>query len=119
MQLFFNIGFFKIKDRASTNTVWLTSTGSITFSSALFFKILRYKIITQNTLVGSDDPQHKYKNDFFGFKYLLKMYQYRLSDAVTSISPRLYEISKMHHHNCSMIPNPVSDLYNDNFIDRS
>ena len=87
--------------------VWLTSARPLTFAASIVFKILGYKIITQNTLVGSDDPEFKYPGDVLGIKYGLKRLQYYLSDAVTSISPALYNLSKNYHSNTVMIPNPV------------
>lgn len=97
----------KFKSKTDKKTVWLTTVGSITFASVLFFRLKGYKIITQNTLVGSDDPAHKYNGDILGVKYRLKRMQYKYSDVITSISPKLLQISKKFHENCIMIPNPV------------
>ena len=108
-QLFLHIK--KFHKRNQKNVVWLTSTNTLTFVSSIYFKLLRYEIITQNTLVGSDDPMHKYKNDFLGLKFKLKKIQYKLSDKVTSISPALFNISKALNKNIVLIPNPVKDKF--------
>ncbi len=98
---------YKLKEKDNVNWVWLTATSMLTFSSSLVFKMFNFKIITQNTLVGSDDPISKYKKDIFGIKYNLKKQQYKFSDKVTSNSKVLYDISIKAHSNCSMIANPL------------
>ncbi|HPM10594.1 MAG TPA: glycosyltransferase family 4 protein [Paludibacter sp.] len=107
------IAIFSTKKIQNKNmkTAWLVSCGPLTFAAAIVFYILGYRIITQNTLIGSDDPEFKYPCDCMGLKYTLKRLQYHLSDVVTSISPALYNISKHYHSNCVMIPNPVSSKF--------
>lgn len=89
------------------NIVWLTSANTLTFVSSIFFYLKGFKIITQNTLLGSDDFEFRYPGDFFGLKYRLKKLQYSLSVAITSISPALHEMTKNYHSNSVLIPNPV------------
>ncbi len=105
----FQLLFVK-KLNASTNTkhvIWLVSASPLTFAASIVFYLKGFKIITQNTLIGSDDPEFKYPGDFWGLKYKMKKLQYSLSGCITSISPALYNISKEHHPNCVMIPNPI------------
>lgn len=98
----------RLNPKNKTNkVVWLVSTNHLTFAATIIFKLLGYKLITQNTLLGSDDPEFRYPNDVFGIKFKLKKLQYYISDSVTSISPALYNLTKRYHSNVLMIPNPV------------
>jgi glycosyltransferase involved in cell wall biosynthesis len=107
----FKIVSLQKKKNNQTGLVWLVSTNPLTFAAALVFKYFGYKIITQNTLVGSDDPAHRYAGDVLGMKFFLKKAQYKLSDKVTCISPALFKVTECFHRNCCMIPYPVN-LYN-------
>ncbi len=92
----------------SNDSVLLVAVSFLTNAAAIFFKIKGCRIVTQNTLLGSDEYCHVYNNDAFKIKMLLKRMQYKLSNAVTSVSPDLYEAGKGIHNECSMILNPVS-----------
>ncbi|MEX1193383.1 MAG: glycosyltransferase [Brumimicrobium sp.] len=99
--------FFKKFGKENKKVVWLTGSNPLTFATSIILKNKGFKIITQNTLPGSDDPIFKYPGDIMGIKYGLKQYQYNKSDAVVSISPRLYNLSIKKHDNVFLIPNPV------------
>lgn len=100
--------FFKKKFIANPHkSVWLVSVTPLTIASAIIFKSAGFKVITQNTLMGSDNPsRYRGPYDFFGIVRRLKALQYKLSDAITSISPLLYKATKKYYPNCVMIPNP-------------
>lgn len=87
--------------------VWLLSANPLTFASVIIFKLFGFKIITQNTLVGSDDPEFEYPNDLLKLKYKLKRLQYKYSDVVICNSPALVDITSKFHSNVFLIPNPV------------
>src|SRR5690625_150958 len=89
--------------------IWLTSASTLTFAAAIVFKFRKYKILTQNTLLHSDDPRFRYTNHILNLKYCLKKLQYKLSNNVTCNSPALYQVTKDHHANVSIIPNPIRD----------
>ncbi len=97
-------------------SVWLVSSCPLTFAASFIFYLAGCRIIFQNTLLGSDDPEYRYPGDYLSVKFKLKKLQYRLADVVTSISPALYEISKKYHANSIMIPNPVEVSYTANIM---
>jgi len=97
-------GSFKSTD--GIRTVWLVSSHPLDSAASMFFYYAGYRIITQNVLMHSDDPSRR-PGGRLNISHKFRMLQYRFSHAVTSISPGLYELSKPHHPNCSMIPNPV------------
>lgn len=97
-------GRFTVTD--GVRVVWLVSASPLTAAAGVFFNLLGYSVITQNVLMHSDDPGRR-PSGILNITHKLRMIQYYLSDVVTSNSPRLYELSKKHHPNCVMIPNPV------------
>jgi glycosyltransferase involved in cell wall biosynthesis len=98
------VGNFKSTD--GIRTVWLVSSSPLAAAAAVFFNLLGYKIVTQNVLMHSDDPARR-PSGLLNLTHKMRLMQYYLSDRVTSNSPGLYELSKAHHPNCVMIPNPV------------
>lgn len=106
--LFFLVFKISISRKYTNPIVWLLSTSPLTFASAIIFKSFGFKIITQNTLVGSDDPEFEYPNDLFKLKYNLKRLQYKLSDVVMCNSPALVKITSKYHSNVLLVPNPVN-----------
>jgi glycosyltransferase involved in cell wall biosynthesis len=115
-QLAIRFFFLRIKE-PSIKAVWLTSANPLTFASAIVFHLLGYKIIVQNSLAGSDEPNFHYTGDFMSLKYKLKRLQYYLADVVTCISPLLFDLTKNFHHNCVLIPNPVNPKYKVKFTE--
>lgn len=112
---------YSFSKQSKSCVVWLVSTTPLTFAASIIFSMLGTKIITQNTLIGSDDPSSRYPGDILSIKYALKRLQYKLSDVITTISPALYKISQNYHDHCVLIPNPV-DIYkfqnNSNILER-
>jgi glycosyltransferase involved in cell wall biosynthesis len=104
--LFFLVFTISLK-KDTKPVVWLLSANPLTFASVIIFKLFDFKIITQNTLVGSDDPEFEYPNDLLNLKYRLKHLQYKFSDVVICNSPALVEITSKYHSNVVLIPNPV------------
>jgi glycosyltransferase involved in cell wall biosynthesis len=104
--LLIRFGLFERKKRHK-KTVWIVSSNPLNFAATLAFHFLGNKIILQNSLLGSDDPEYRYPGDFFSLKFKMKRLQYKLADAITCVSPALFELSKKHHPNCFFIPNPV------------
>jgi glycosyltransferase involved in cell wall biosynthesis len=114
LESFFLLAGRFIFERPSKNdvkVVWLVSCQPLTFAAAIVFYLLGYRIITQNTLLGSDDPVYKYPGDILNIKYKLKRLQYYLSDCIACISPVLYHFSRKEHRNCVMLPYPVDQKY--------
>ena len=97
-------GNFKSTD--GVRTVWLVSSHPLESAASVFFYYAGYRIITQNVLMHSDDPSRR-PGGRLNIFHKLRTLQYRFSHAVTSNSPGLYKLSKPHHPNCIMIPNPV------------
>jgi glycosyltransferase involved in cell wall biosynthesis len=96
----------RFADTGSLCSVWLVSTNPLTAAAGVFFNFLGYRIITQNVLMHSDDPARRHSG-LLNITHKLRKLQYYISDAVTSNSPGLYNLSKAYHPNCVMIPNPV------------
>jgi len=87
-------------------SVWLVSASPRNAAAAVFFKLRGYRIITQNVLMQSDNPGRR-PSGILNIAHKLREFQYYLTDTVTGNSPGLYELSKTHHPDCVMIPNPV------------
>lgn len=100
----FLAGNFKSTD--SIRAVWLVSVNPMAAAAGVLFSLAGYRIITQNVLMDSDNPGRR-PSGKLRIAHKLRTLQYYVTDTVTSNSPGLYEISKAHHPNCIMIPNPV------------
>jgi glycosyltransferase involved in cell wall biosynthesis len=96
----------KFRSTDGIKTAWLLSSNPLTAAAAVFFKIIGFRIITQNILMHSDNPGRR-PSGILNITHKLRTLQYYLTDTVTSNSPGLYELSKPHHPDCVMIPNPV------------
>jgi glycosyltransferase involved in cell wall biosynthesis len=97
-------GNFKSTD--GIRTVWLVSTNPMAAAASVIFRLSGFRIITQNVLMHSDDPSRR-PGGRLNITHKLRMLQYRNTHVVTSNSIGLYELSKPHHPNCIIIPNPV------------
>jgi L-malate glycosyltransferase len=61
----------------------------ITAYAGLLGKLLGKKVVLEVTLLGSDDPASRYRLDFLGLRWRFKRLQFRVADAISTISPAL------------------------------
>jgi glycosyltransferase involved in cell wall biosynthesis len=106
LQLIYRLFTGIFKNRGKVRCIWLVSVGPITAAASVVFKCMGYRVITQNTLMYSDDPARR-PTGILNIHHKILRFQYYLTDVVTSNSPGLHQLSEPHHPYCVMIPNPV------------